>query len=99
MKRCSTAAGVWPACRAFSMNRWKRSAVSVAFSRIVHSDFAIGFLSAGAENRVGGLEDLAGAGLGDRLAAAVPMLDVSAAVFESEQAEGRATEHRGSLSL
>src|SRR5262245_39574552 len=99
MKRCSTAAGVNPACRAFSTNRAKRSAVSVAFSRIVQSVFAMRFLSAGAENPVGSREDALCVPLGDLAPVSAPVLQVARGIFEARKLQRRATEQRDAFGL
>src|SRR5690242_15834953 len=94
MKRCSAAAGVKPACRAFSTNRAKRSAVNVAFSRIVHSVFAMRLLSAGAENPVGSRKDALGVLLGELAAVGAPVLQVAGGVLEAGQVQRGAAEQR-----
>src|SRR5262245_38952756 len=99
MKRCSTAAGVNPACRAFSTNRANRSAVNVAFSRIVQSVFAMRFLSAGAENPVGSREDALCVLLGELAAVGSPVLQIACGVFEAREVQRRATEQRGAFGL
>src|SRR5262245_4396242 len=93
MKCSSTRAGVVPASRVLVMKRCHVSAVSAAVVRIVQSTFwAIGrILSAGAEDGVGGFENLPSAGLRDYLSGAVPVLNVSAALLEPGKVQCRAT--------